>query len=60
MIDVIKQFLGVVDQDIWFDQSLEIIQRVDEIRGQNFKQYEWSNDILSLKTDITFWKKTEL
>jgi hypothetical protein len=57
MLDAIKHNLDVGDQDIWLDQSLKVIQRMDEICGKNFKQYGWNNDILALRPDITFWKK---
>jgi hypothetical protein len=57
MVDAIKYFLKVEERDLWLDQSMKVIQRVDEVRDQNFKNYGWSNDILALRPDITFWKR---
>jgi hypothetical protein len=57
MLDAIKYFLKVEDKDIWLDQSMKTVQRVDEVRDHNFKNYGWNEEILALRPDITFWKR---
>jgi hypothetical protein len=52
MLDAIKYFLKVEDRDIWLDQSMKTVQRVDEVRDHNFKSYGWNEDILALRPDI--------